>query len=277
MREGSLGDVASLGAALGGVSHVIHCAGATKARRASDFDGVNRVGTRNLVQAVNTSAGVQRLVHVSSLAAAGPSALCRPRREMDPPQPVSAYGKSKLAAEREVSEACRADFVILRPPSVYGPRDQEFLRLFKAVKRHLLPQPTARQELSLVYVKDLATCAVNCLEDRDVSRQTFFVAAREIITAGLMAREIAAQMRVWTIPMPLPVFGLWIGCLIQQLLTWLTGKPNVLSLQKFAELRASAWTCDPARSEAASGLACPTRFKEGASQTLSWYREHQWL
>jgi len=45
-------------------------------------------------------------------------------------------------------------------------------------------------------------------------------------------------MKVWTIPLPLPTPLLWPLCLFQEVMTGLTGKANVLSLQKFAELRA---------------------------------------
>jgi dihydroflavonol-4-reductase len=276
-RPGSIMDPASLGEALAGVTHVIHCAGATKVRRTPEFYEVNQTGVRNVVEASNAAIGVRRLIHISSLAAAGPSLPSKPRREEDAPQPVSAYGRSKLAGENEVRNRCRVEYVILRPPAVYGPRDREFLRLFQSVKNHLRPKPSPAQELSLVFVKDLATCVVSCLEPPAAARKTYFAAAPQTITADAMAREIAAQMGTWTVPLPVPSPVWWVLCFAQQLHTRITGKPNVLSLQKLPELRASAWTCDPSRLEADTGCPCPTLFKEGAAQTLSWYREQHWL
>jgi dihydroflavonol-4-reductase len=133
---GSLSDPQSLDAALRDVTHVIHCAGCTKALRNSEFYEVNQAGTRNVVEAVNRQQGrIQRLVHLSSLAAGGPASPDQPAREDDLPHPVSEYGRSKLAGEREVQDACKTEYVILRPPAVYGPRDEAFLPLFKAVKR----------------------------------------------------------------------------------------------------------------------------------------------
>ena len=171
--------------------------------------------------------------------------MTSPRARQDPPQPVSEYGKSKLAGELEVRNHCRAEYVILRPPAVYGPRDAEFLRLFQAVKSHLLPKPGGAQALSLVFVRDLAEAVVTCLTHPAAAGKTYFVAAREVVTARSMAEEIAAQMNVWTLPLPLPTALLWPMCLAQELASRLTGKPNVLSLQKFAELRAPGWVCDP--------------------------------
>ncbi len=164
LRAGSISDPESLQQAMAGITHVIHCAGATKAVRVSEFYETNQGGTRNVVNAVNSQHGrVKRLVHISSLAAAGPAGAERPAREEDPPQPVSEYGKSKLAGELEVKTHCRAEYVILRPPAVYGPRDGEFLRLFKAVRGHSAQLGRA-QALSLVFVKDLAKAVVNCLD-----------------------------------------------------------------------------------------------------------------
>ena len=115
----------------------------------------------------------------------------KPAREEDPPQPVSEYGKSKLAGELEVRNHCRAEHVILRPPAVYGPRDAEFLRLFRAVKHHLLPRMSGAQALSLVFVKDLAEAVVTCLTHPAAAGKTYFVAGREVVTARRMAEEIA--------------------------------------------------------------------------------------
>ena len=144
--------------------------------------------------------------------------------------PVSEYGKSKLAGEVEVRDHVRADYVIVRPPAVYGPRDAEFLRLFKAVKGHLAPKPGC-QPLSLVYAPDLAEAVVGFLEHPAAARKIYYVAAREVVTARQMAAEIVEQMKVWAVPLPLPTPLLLPVCLAQELWSRLTGKPNVLSLQ----------------------------------------------
>lgn len=278
-RLGSLNDPASLRSALADVTHVIHCAGCTKALRNETFDEVNQRGTRHLVEAINAQPGrVQRLVHVSSLAAAGPAGPDQPVNENDSPRPVSAYGRSKLAGEQEVREQCRAAFVILRPPAVYGPRDAEFLRLFKAVRAHVLPRfGGGRQALSLVYVKDLAAAAVASLTHPSAAGQTYFVAASEVVTARVLAEEIAAQMGVWTLPLPLPTGLLWVACLVQQARSRLTGRANVLSLQKYAELKAPGWVCDASKLKRHFGLECPTQLKPGIAETLAWYRQEKWL
>ena len=276
VRFGSVGDPESVQRAMADITHVIHCAGATKASRVSGFYEVNQAGTRNVISAVNgRQAQVRRVVHISSLAAAGPAD--KPACEEDMPRPVSEYGKSKLAGELEVRNGCHAEYVILRPAAVYGPRDEEFLRLFKAVKNHLLPRPGGAQALSLVFVRDLAEAVVACLNHPAAAGKTYFVAAPEVVTAQKMAEEIAAQMKVWTLPVPLPRALLWSLCLAQEVGSRLTGKPSVLSLQKFAELRAPGWVCSPARLQRETGCSCATTLHQGIAETLRWYRQHDWL
>jgi nucleoside-diphosphate-sugar epimerase len=278
IRTGSITEPESLRKALDGVTHVIHCAGCTRAQPYSEFYEINHLGTRNVVEAVNTQEGrVTRLVHISSLAVTGPATPARPARESDPPTPISEYGKSKLAGEKEVRDHCRADFVIIRPPAVYGPRDKGFLTMFEAVRHHLLPQPNKHQALSLVFVKDLAEAVVVSLDHPAASRQTYFVASKEIVTARQMAEEIAAQMNRWTVPCPLPVALLWPICLTQEMWSRLSGRPTLLNLQKFAELRAPGWVCDSSRAQRELGVECKTTLKEGVAQALTWYQAEKWL
>ena len=275
---GSISDKSSLQRALVGISHVIHCAGCTKARRSSEFHEINHIGTQNVVAAVNAHrASVQRLVHISSLAASGPATAGKPAQESDPPSPVSVYGASKLAGELEVSNNCLVDYTILRPPAVYGPRDYGFLPMFRAVKAHVLPRPSQRQALSLAYVRDLAEAVVTCLNHPKASAKIYFVASREIVTGRRIAEEIAAQMNHWTVPCPLPEALLWPVCLFEQIRCQFNGKPGLLNLQKFAELRAPGWVCDPSRLTKEVGFECNTPLKQGVAETLRWYQQEGWL
>jgi nucleoside-diphosphate-sugar epimerase len=279
VRVGDLSDPPSLRAALHDITHVVHCAGCTKALRVEDFYEINQRGTRNIVEAINLQTPeIERLILISSLAAQGPAPAEQPARESDPPHPVSDYGKSKLAAEREVESACRSDYVILRPSAVYGPRDTAFLALFKAVRGHLLPLiGGGRMALSFVFVKDLAEAVAASLTAPAAARKTFLVASPEIATSRQLGEEIAAQMKSWTLPLPLPTAALWPLCVLQDLASRLTGKANVLSRQKYPELTATGWVCDPGRLREELNFVCGTGLPSGVAETLAWYRREGWL
>jgi len=279
VRTGGIDDPGSLDSALEGVTHVIHCAGATKALTATGFFAVNHLGTRNVVAAVKRrGTQIQRFVHISSLAAAGPATSERPKSEHDEAQPVSDYGRSKLAAEREVQDRCECDWTIIRPPAVYGPRDREFLRLFRAVKSHFLPRfAGGRQQLTLVYVEDLAAAIVATLTHPKASRQIFFVGSRDVVTSSELAQSVATESATWSIPLPLPNAVLWLACHWAGLVSQTTGKASVLSPQKYAELKAPGWVCDVSKLKAAIGLECRTALREGVTKTRDWCRAHGWL
>ena len=277
VRPGSITDPASLAAVMRGITHVIHCAGLVKAVHAADLFAVNRDGTRNVVAAVNASR-VERLVHVSSLAVSGPGTTAAPAREAAPPAPVSAYGRSKLAAEEEVIAHCRTAFTILRPAAVYGPRDGEFLRLFKAARAHVLPTfGGGRQELSLVFVSDLAAIILASLAHPGAPGRVFHVASGEICTTRQLTTEIASQLGVRTLPLPLPNAVLWSLCALAQTAARITGRPTVLAHGKVRELTAPGWVADTGQLRTTLALACPTGLPEGMAATRAWYVQEGWL
>ena len=117
---GDLHDLPALETATASQDVVYHVAGLVTARNPAEFDRANREGSGNLVRAATTH-GSPRFILVSSMAAAGPSAPGRPLTGQEPPQPVTHYGRSKLAGEEEVRRSS-LPWTILRPPMVYGGR-----------------------------------------------------------------------------------------------------------------------------------------------------------
>jgi nucleoside-diphosphate-sugar epimerase len=279
LRYGAVTDPESVSNALGDVTHVVHCAGLTKALKAADFYQVNHIGTRVVVEAVNRHTGqVQRLLHVSSLAAAGPVKPGERAHESDPPRPVSHYGKSKLAAELEVKQNCKVEFVILRPPAVYGPRDEGFLPLFRTITRHVRPVLWGGiKELSLVFAHDLADAIVTCLLHPAAAGKTYFIANPEIVPTERFTSQIAKHLNTWTVSVPLPVPVLLPMFAMLELVSLLTGHATIMTSQKYAELRAPAWVCDPTRAQTELGITCPTTLETGVALTIDWYRQQGWL
>ena len=173
---------------------------------------------------------------------------------------------------------CRSEFVIVRPPAVYGPRDGEFLRLFRAVQSGVLPDVgCGRQALSLVYAEDLARVIVGCLEPPAASGGVYFATHPEVRTAREFGGLVAEALGRRPVRVPIPVPLLWPVCWGQELMSQLTRRANVLSAQKYAELRAPGWVCDGSRLKADLGLACPTSLAEGVRRTAAAYRAAGWL
>ncbi|HEY5139391.1 MAG TPA: NAD-dependent epimerase/dehydratase family protein, partial [Methylococcales bacterium] len=140
---------------------VFHLAGLLKAVRNDDFVRVNAGGVESVAAACDERAEPPVFVVVSSLAAAGPCAVDRPRAESDLPTPVSAYGRSKLAAELAATKyAARVPISIVRPPIVFGDGDRAVLELFRPIARwgiHIVPGLRQRR-FSLIHVTDVVGC-----------------------------------------------------------------------------------------------------------------------
>jgi nucleoside-diphosphate-sugar epimerase len=279
IRYAELGDADTVEKALRGVEVVIHCAGKTKALRNSEYEMVNGAGTRSIVTAANNRAdSIRHLIYISSLAVSGPGTLSRPARESAPPHPVSIYGRSKWAGEEAVQQNCRSTWTILRPAAVYGPRDRDFLKVFKAVKMRFMPLFDNRQRpLSLAFAPDVAAAVIACLGQPKALGKIYHVAAAQPSSTEELLRTIAARMgkRPWRVTLPnrvlYPLGGL------QEMLARFTGRPGILSRDKAREISAPGWVCTTERIARDLEFYAPTPLSQGISETLDWYRRQGWL
>ena len=147
-------------------SHVIHLAGGGIVKRREEFAKNNTETTRGIVQALHlVSPKPRKFIFLSSLAARGPNPLTGSEaRTENLDQPITAYGKAKLDAEKELEKLpVNIGFSILRSPGVYGPGDTRMLGVYKAVRRGWVPAPQYAKTASFVYVEDCAEAIVKLL------------------------------------------------------------------------------------------------------------------
>lgn len=264
-----------------GVEAVIHSAGLVKARSSAEFFRINEGGTENAIAAA-LQAGPQfkRFVLVSSLGALGPSDTAGnavPATRV--PSPVTAYGKSKLAAEQVVLGASdRLSTVMVRPPTIYGPRDREVLIFFKSVKNGVLPLTNPlNSKFSMIYGPDAADACVRALSADVASGSAFFVDDGGVYTFEQMIQttEQALGKRAWLrLPIPQRVvktlaFGSELyGRATQQAVMFTRDKCNDLFSQ---------WVCDGTETRRALGWEPKVPFAEGMKLTADWYRSAGWL
>ena len=282
--RGDLSDTEALTEGAAGADVVFHVAGLIAARSTVEFYAINRDATARVVAAARQAApSLRRFVYVSSLAASGPSRRGTVARESDQPHPVSEYGRSKLAGE-DVVRAGGVPWTIVRPPTVYGPRDRETLRLFRFARYGVMPQyGDPEQELSFVHAADLAN-ALLAATAAACAGHTYFAAHPEIATSHRAMELIFAAARAasgkrpasplfFPIPHAVTVAALWVlGALAR-----LTGRATVLSPDKGPELLAEGWTCTAAALEKDGGWHAARDLATGLGDTAKWYATHGWL
>jgi dihydroflavonol-4-reductase len=272
-----------LAESLEGIDCVLHLAGTTKARTGEEYFLCNGDGTRRLAEAVSRMSSPARLVYCSSLAAAGPSSVGRPRKESDEPRPVSVYGRSKLAGELALRQfADRVPSVIVRPPIVYGPADKEFLPSILPMARLgiFLKSGLGPKRYSIIHVDDLceglyaAATRGRTLDPSEPGRGVYFLTDgtpeyswEEVCsTLGrLMGRE-----RALVIPLPDAVgYAAGFG---SELVARFRGTVPIMNRDKANEMREEAWTCSS--EQACDELAfCPTLpLAPGLENSLAWFR-----
>jgi len=279
LAYGEVAENVGLREAVEGVSLVFHVAGVTKTPSSEGYYRGNVQGTANLLRALEEVGSGARFVHVSSLAAVGPSPDGRPLAEDAPAHPVSHYGKSKWEAEEAVRRSpLSAGAVIVRPPVVFGPRDRDVLKFFQAASRGWLFRIGSQEAfVSVVHVSDLVAGLLAAAERAPGQARPYFVANEEPVSwtefASVAAELMGRQVRAVSIPRPMA----WAAGFVAELGSKLRGKPSILSRDKIREARYRYWTCQTARAHHELGFRAEKTLRQGIAETLEWYRMVRWL
>lgn len=271
----------SLKDAFAGVEAVIHCAGALKGLGYEDYYRGNVLYTRNLLQAAKTCApGLRKFVFISSQAAAGPSKRAFPdaiaKTEAHAENPVSFYGATKLDAEHEIEES-GLPYVILRPSSIYGPKDHEFFPLFKMAKKGFLVLPgNGKNLLNLIHVKDFIKAIELGLEST-LTHEKYHLCGPGIFSQLELARAAFKATGRKGVILKIPA---WIARgfgYFNSFLGLISGKPLLLNHQKIREALQEAWVLDSSKARIELGFHPEIGLQEGFAETFKWYLKEGWL
>jgi len=209
-----LGPAADWSPLLHGIDAVVHLAG--RAHVPSEvsgagveelYDRINAQGSRALAHQA-AAAGVGRFVFLSSCHAVAAEADL-PLTAETPPHPVSAYGRSKLAAETAVREELGGTgcaWTILRPPLVYGPGNKaNFDRLARLVKTGLpLPLGGIRNRRSFLFVENLVGVILAVLSSAHAARRIFLPSDGCDVSTPALIESLASVMGARARLVPLP-------------------------------------------------------------------------
>lgn len=276
IAEGRLECDAALSAFVANTDHIVHCAGLTHARNREAFVEVNVTGAAHLanafaarsLRAPGADETVQRgrFIHISSLAARYPA--------------ISSYAQSKFDSESAVAQAIeahtksRSEWIVLRAPAMYGPRDSATLPFFKSVKTGLAPVPGgAVTRASILYVMDFAQAVLAALKQAEPGR-VYEVGDdkpeghswHEIAKACAMAQSKSVKI----LALPKPVLSGW--AYLSSAVVRLKGDAPMVTPEKINEFFHPDWTARDNLLTQATQWRPQTPLLKGFQLTSAWYR-----
>ena len=282
--ELNLDDACDLRSKLSAVrpDYVVHAAGATKCLHADDFFRVNTQGTVNLASALaQVCPGLERFVFISSLSVCGPVRETAPYTEItaaDTPRPDTAYGRSKLEAERALDGMPGFPFIVLRPTGVYGPREKDYFMMAESIKKHVDFAAGLRpQDLTFIYVKDLVEAVFLAL-DHGKAGSRYHLSDGNVYPSrafsDLIRRELGDP---WLLRVKAPLWLLRAITAAGEAVGRLTGRMTALNNDKYKIMRQRNWRCDIGPAVAELGFRPRYGLAEGVREAIEWYKENKWL
>ena len=267
------------GDAVRGCDAIVHSAGVLRAVDKNKYYEINRDATKRLaLSALENNPSLKKFIYISSLAAQGPAS--GPEYGNPDPgseKPVSDYGKSKLAGERELKVLeGKIPCTILRPAAVYGPRDKDIFLFFKLVSMGLRPKLFKERSLQLLFVQDVAKAVVAALKTVSAGFNVYPLAEKTIYNWEEIGKIIASSVDKRTIPVPLPAISFKIAALFSEFTSIFTNIPAVINSQKVNELLMPYWTCDVSKTEKDLHMDF-TKLFFGGKITYQWYKNNKWL
>ena len=258
---------------------VVHVAGLVHSFDEEDFFSINALATEQLIKDLSQRYERLRFVLISSLAAVGPSGNSLPRKEEHRAHPICAYGRSKLKSEKLLFQMAPKEWsrIVVRPPIVFGPRDEGFLEIFRFVKKGIVPMVglnSKNKEYSFVCIYDLIE-GIHTLLTGDSGRDgVFFVSYPKSATFEEIVEVIAEKMEVskpFMTPLPSGLMKL-AAKLLKRIHSFYPLNVR-LTPDKYKELVATNWTCSSEKSLKLEGIKYNWNLEETIETTLQDYRK----
>ena len=262
---------------------MVHAAGATKCLHVDDFYRVNTEGTKNLADAIIAlKMPIKRFVFVSSLSIFGAIREKQPYQEItehDTPKPNTAYGKSKLKAERYLdSLGIGFPYIILRPTGVYGPREKDYFLMAKSIKQHIdFSVGFKRQDITFVYVQDVVQAVFLALYHGKNGRK-YFLSDGEVYQSETFSDLLHHELGdTWLLRIKAPIWVLRLVTFFGEYIGRMTGKMSALNNDKYNILKQRNWRCDIEPAVDELGFHPRYKLKQGVKLAVEWYKKNGWL
>ncbi len=265
---------------LPGIDFVFHCAGLTKAKSQKEYFDINStVCTTLYEQCLNYKDSIKGIVHLSSLAATGPGKDGQWVDETTALNPITFYGQSKKAGEEvALKYSASLPIKVIRPPVVYGPREENLYTFFKLVKKGWgLQIGISPKKLSLIYVADLVQAMIAVCDPCASQKKIYFVTDGETYSWQEVAKVAADKMNVSMKALKIPESILVPIAIFFEALAMFSAKPALFDRQRMIDIRQSCWAASPEKFFRDFDFTPQFNLTTGLAHTLDWYVQQKWL
>lgn len=276
--SGDLSDLDAIKRAIKDVDVVFHNAALVKAPHWSQFETANVDSAENIVRLAQKN-GVGKVVILSSQAAAGPS-KGTPISETDSMNPVSMYGKSKKLMEERLSQCSTADMpiTIVRPPAVFGPREENIYSFFKSAAKGICPiiGNGRTPRVSMIHVHDLVSGILQAASYPHEGLEKFFISSEETYCWNEIKEATSLALGRRLLPVYVkPSLVKTVGSISESLGAFFGAYP-ILNKEKALELSLE-WTCSVEKAKKLLGFRQTLSLEQGILNTVRWYKHHHWI
>jgi len=239
---------------------------------------VNEEGTRNLFAAIDPKK-IKKIVMMSSVSAVGIAKKGVAVNEESKCLPIDIYGESKLAQEKVAKEFIKEKnlpVVILRPPMVFGPRDLEMLRLFKAVNKRFFPLSGDNKCLELLYVENLVEACFLALKKGKIG-EVYHITNGEHYSINKIVHSIekAQNKKIMALRFPRIIFT--IGGGIIEIIAKIFNFHPPFKHDTVNWMTEKIWYSDSSKAKKELGYKPIYSLDEGTKKTFEYYKEKGYL
>lgn len=260
--------------------YLYHVAGVVKSKKAEGYFRGNVDTTKTLLEVVSeVNTDIKKIVIVSSQTACGPSLNGKLCDEDTIPNPITTYGKSKLAEEKLASSYMdRLPITICRAPAIYGDRDTEIYLVFKTYKQGLMTLIGFNEKkISIIYVKDFVNGLYLAGISDKSSSQIYFISSEKLYNWNTIGDAMENAFGKKALRLRLPHFLVYGVAAVAQFFSMFSSKPATFNLEKARDFVQENWTCNTNKAKEELGYSQEVSLEDGMKLTADWYKEHNWL
>lgn len=254
---------------------IVYNLGATKVNNYGDFNRINYMYLRNMLDALKEADKMpERFLYMSSLSALGlgDEKNYTPYDETFIPIPNTRYGTSKMKAEVLLEGTAGLNWIIFRPTGVYGPHDQDYKMMIKCIDKHWdFGVGFRKQMLTFIYVEDLASAIFDALSKAPVKNKYIISDGGSYSQKDFRKIVAKALDRKFVIPVRLPLWIVKIVSIISEKYGVARLKPTTLNTDKYKIMKQRNWTVKTGKAVNDFGFSPKFMLEDGIKPTVEAY------